>query len=247
MHNFPVTPVSSSHYSIRISTRARRLQLRINQLGDVEVILPHKMSRRHVEPFVNEHLDWIQINRSRITSQYLDKPPSMGLRPDTINLAAIDKDYTLCYRKEANNRVSEISSSTPCMLLIESNDESKVVLQLQRWLTRMAKKHLSVWLEEVASELGFSYKKISIRGQKTRWGSYSSKGTLCLNRSLLLLEPDVVRYLFVHELCHSVHMNHSPRYWKLVSSIEPNYKFYEKCLNQASKNMPLWVLYNRVM
>jgi len=240
--NSLITSDSFPGYSVRVSTRARRLQLRISQVGNVEVVLPHRMSRKHVEPFVNQHLSWIHKNRVRIVSQYQNKSLSMGLRPDTINLAAIGQDYDLCYRNEAYNRVSVSTGLNRDNLIVESNDDSKVTQQLQNWLTRTAKEHFLPWLEEVADEIGLSYNKVSIRGQKTRWGSCSSKGTLCLNRALLLLEPDVVRYLFVHELCHTVHMNHSSRYWKLVSSIEPKYKFYEKCLNLASKNMPLWVL-----
>jgi len=70
---------------------------------------------------------------------------------------------------------------------------------------------------------GFSYTKISIKSQKTRWGSCSSKGALSFNYKIALLQPELVDYLVVHELCHLGEMNHSPRFWKLVKRAVPEY------------------------
>lgn len=77
---------------------------------------------------------------------------------------------------------------------------------------------------------GGTYHKITIRDQKSRWGSCSSNGTLSFNYRLMLAPPRVLDYVVVHELCHLTHMNHSADFWNMVASILPDYKEYRKWL-----------------
>ena len=75
-----------------------------------------------------------------------------------------------------------------------------------------------------ALRMGVDYGRITIREQKTRWGSCSSKGNLNFNCLLMLMPPEVIDYVVVHELCHRKQMNHSKAFWKEVEKILPNYK-----------------------
>lgn len=79
----------------------------------------------------------------------------------------------------------------------------------------------------------FSYKKISIRNQKSRWGSCSSKGSLQFNYKIALLEPELQDYIVVHELCHLGEFNHSERFWALVARTIPQYKECRKKLRSG--------------
>jgi predicted metal-dependent hydrolase len=80
----------------------------------------------------------------------------------------------------------------------------------------------------------FPYKRVSIRNQKTRWGSCSKSGTLSFSYRLLFVQPEVRDYVLVHELCHTKEMNHSRRFWELVSQTVPDYKMLRRQLLLAS-------------
>lgn len=83
-----------------------------------------------------------------------------------------------------------------------------------------------------AERIGVSYGRITIRHQRTRWGSCSTKGNLNFNCLLMLTPPEVIDYVIVHELCHRKEMNHSTRFWALVASILPNYTEQKRWLRE---------------
>jgi len=93
----------------------------------------------------------------------------------------------------------------------------------------------------VSQEVNLPFKNVSIRGQKTRWGSCSSDQSISLNCKLLFLPSPVVRYVLIHELCHTVHMNHSAAFWALVGCFEPNYRQLDRNLRDARCDVPLWM------
>lgn len=84
---------------------------------------------------------------------------------------------------------------------------------------------------------GGSYTRITIRNQKTRWGSCSSTGTLSFNYRLMFAPPRVLDYVVVHELCHLTHMNHSRDFWNLVASVMPDYKQYKAWLKEHGQEL----------
>lgn len=84
---------------------------------------------------------------------------------------------------------------------------------------------------------GGVYTKITIRDQKTRWGSCSSSGTLSFNYRLMYAPPRVLDYVVVHELCHLTHMDHSKAFWTMVESILPEYKTYRQWLKEHGREL----------
>lgn len=79
-------------------------------------------------------------------------------------------------------------------------------------------------IEKINKHYKFKYNKISIRDQKTRWGSCSSKKNLSFSYKLVLIPDKFVEYIIAHELCHLKEMNHGPKFWKLVEETVPNYR-----------------------
>ncbi len=88
----------------------------------------------------------------------------------------------------------------------------------------LAVDYFSAGVARLAPKVGVTYGRITIRWQKTRWGSCSSKGNLNFNALLMLAPPEVRDYVIVHELCHRLEMNHSPRFWAEVARVMPGYR-----------------------
>ena len=86
---------------------------------------------------------------------------------------------------------------------------------------------------------GGTYDRITIRDQKTRWGSCSARGTLSFNWRLMLAPPAILDYVVVHELCHLTHMNHSAAFWQAVESVYPDYRNARKWLKEHGQELIL--------
>ena len=85
------------------------------------------------------------------------------------------------------------------------------------------------------------YSKIAVRRQRSRWGSCSVRGTISLNCCLLFQRPKVVRYLLIHELSHTLHMNHSKRFWECVAALCPQHETLDAELCAGWRRVPAWV------
>lgn len=94
----------------------------------------------------------------------------------------------------------------------------------------LARERVEYW----NSKYGFSYNKITIKNQKTRWGSCSRKGNLNFNYKIVHLSPRLADYLIVHELCHIKEFNHSAKFWFLVAREIPD---YVSCRNELKKRV----------
>lgn len=88
-----------------------------------------------------------------------------------------------------------------------------------------------------ARKMGVRYGRITIRNQKSRWGSCSNKGNLNFNCLLMLAPPEIIDYVVVHELCHRLEMNHSPAFWAEVERVLPDYKKYRKWLKKEGEKI----------
>lgn len=106
-----------------------------------------------------------------------------------------------------------------------------------RALAQQAKQALPERVAHYASLLGVSYGRITVRAQRSRWGSCSAKGNLNFNCLLMLAPPEVQDYVVVHELCHRLELNHSQRFWAWVERIVPDYKLHRKWLKDNGSSL----------
>lgn len=120
---------------------------------------------------------------------------------------------------------------------LEAESTEKLTREKVIALAEEALKVIPERVEYFAKVIGVTYGKITIRNQKTRWGSCSSKGNLNFNCLLMLAPSEVLDYVVVHELCHRKQMNHSKAFWLEVEKVLPNYKEVRKWLKEEGGQM----------
>jgi predicted metal-dependent hydrolase len=103
---------------------------------------------------------------------------------------------------------------------------------VEKYLRRMAAHELPPRVLDFASRHGLSVQRVTVRNQKSRWGSCSRRGAISLNWRLIQT-PDMVRdYIILHELAHRRQMNHSEKFWQEVERLCPNYQEAERWLKE---------------
>lgn len=110
---------------------------------------------------------------------------------------------------------------------------------LEKKFRKAAKDYIPKRVAYFHSFTGGTYTSITVRDQKSRWGSCSSRGTLSFNYRLMLAPPEILDYVVVHELCHLTHMNHSKDFWHMVESILPDYRTAKRYLKEHGHELTL--------
>jgi predicted metal-dependent hydrolase len=247
-------------YKIRVSQRAKHVSLKISVEGELEVVVPPGFDCADLPEILERRREWIMKARSRVMSAAkstaadwtVAKPDVILLRWRSTNLSDVNcpdihldksiESWSVAYRPSAGNQTRCIPSLNS-RLTIRGNTEQVSACQavLRQWLSHRAHRELIPWLRQLGYELDLPCRYISIRGQKTRWASCSSEKDISLNYKLLFLPQPMVHYVLVHELCHTVHMNHSNQFWALVGDKLPDYKRWVAELKTGWRYVPRWV------
>jgi predicted metal-dependent hydrolase len=233
-------------YAVRESARAKHVRFRVTIPDGLVVVIPVGFDRGRIPKLVEERRDWIARALKEIETRWAALP-STDHRPETIELPAIGRTWRLEWNKvdEATAARISIAELGLSRLSISGSigDRSAWQPALRRWLIERGREHLIPWAEGMASALGVQIQRVSIRCQKTRWGSYSTNGTINLNAQLLFLPGRLVRFVLLHELCHAVHANHSSSFWALVRTHEPDADCLRVELRSAWGLVPGWLAY----
>lgn len=230
---------SSERWTVRVSRRARRMSVRVYPGGRVEVVVPPGVPPVTVQRFVGTHSQWIARRVEDLSA--VGAPMTAG-PPSEIQVPAIGRTFNVDYQHTRSTSIRpQLFDDGVLRIFGPIHDEAAIGTALRQWLSDLAYDELGSQLKVVARELGLSFSRIQIRRQRTRWGSCSATGTISLNVCLMFLDPAVVRYLFVHELCHTRHMNHSPRFWALVEHHEPDYRRLDRELLKGWQSVPAWM------
>ncbi len=232
-------------YVLRISSRCKRVLIKVSPLGEIEVVIPQGFDPHEVPAILQRRQSWLAAHLSKLETRWAQAPDEHALRPSLIRLRALGRrwqvEHSACLNKQVRLKQEDECLQVRYSRAREADADVLISQRLQKWLNEQARQHLLPWLAQTARELELPYSKACIRAQKTRWGSCSAKKVISLNRNLLFLPPSLVRYLFVHELSHIQHMNHSCAYWQQVEKYEPEYQRLDAELGQAAKYLPRWV------
>jgi predicted metal-dependent hydrolase len=170
------------------------------------------------------------------------KRKSMGIKIDEKLNVSVRFPYYMSYKsayKFADDQKEWIVSHYEKMKAkakeYEDNKEEPYTEEDLKWMTEEAKKMIPPLVEKYAALMGVTYGRVTIRHQKSRWGSCSAKGNLNFNCLLMLTPPECVEYVVVHELCHRKYMNHSRAFWAEVAKYQPDYRKNEEWLKTKGK------------
>ena len=196
--------------SFRRNARARRLVLRLaRDRSGVVVTLPPRVSRSEALDFARKSSRWIS---DRLKSEPEDRPLRAG---EEILLRGERRRILHSGSRRGTVALAEAA-------VIVSGDEAHLARRLSDWLKAEAKRDLIAASEFYAVAMGVRFHRLSVRDQKSRWGSCSSDGTLSYSWRLILAPPFVLDYVAAHEVAHLKHMNHSRNFWRLVLIHCPN-------------------------
>lgn len=223
-------------YTLRKSKKARYLQLKITAHGQLELIVPQRISQAKALLYLWENRAWIDARRDLIQAQQRSELEF----PQEICLHAINCHWFLNYEYGAiRSRVKE--SFNDLKIYLQSPEIESAVKVLKRWLKQKAQWELTPWLQRLSRDCQLPYKNLVFRGQKTLWGSCTRDNDISLNYKLLFLPAEYVEYVLIHELCHTIYFDHSARFWQLVEKFLPNWRNLRREVKKGDKWLPNWL------
>jgi predicted metal-dependent hydrolase len=232
---------TTPEYSVRESVRAKYVHLRMSYAKGLEVVVPKGYDLVGIPALIQGKKAWLERVQERLKLQIQNLPAEhFSARPVRIHLLAINKSYQVSYILDDKREIDLQESASRLLVSGPINDIPACTRALKHWLKSKGQQVLCPWLRQTSKELSLDYMKSSIRGQKTRWGSCSAIKVINLNYKLLFLPSEQVHYLFVHELCHTRHLNHSSQFWALVERKLPDFHRHESAMKEAWRFVPLW-------
>jgi predicted metal-dependent hydrolase len=222
---------------VRFSQRARRVAVRVAMAGDVELVVPRGMSESRARAFLLSRRQWVDAQVQRCRTMAV---PQQDFPPRQIVLEAIGERWSLYHGGDKG--LARIRATGDGLLRLSGEaTREQWQAKLVRWLVQRTHERVEPLLQGLAQQHGFRCQGLKVRRQRTRWGSCSSRGIISINVALLFQPAEVLRYLLVHELAHTKHMNHSVRFWRCVAECEPDYRALDAQLRHGWLKAPYWL------
>jgi predicted metal-dependent hydrolase len=221
----PPEPAPPDVHFIRVR-RARKYILRVRPDGSLRVTIPRGGSRREAEAFVERHQTWVAAERLRVAERHAPAEWRVGDaillhgEPTVIGLQDVGRSRLLVVGDQRVRLPAAVDNVRPAAELA---------------LRRIAARELVPRLGALAAEHQLAISRVTIRNQRSRWGSCSHRGVIALNFRLVQMPPWVCDYVLLHELMHLRQQNHSRRFWRLVAQVCPEYRAAERWLKLEGK------------
>ena len=199
-----------------IRSNRKTLSLSINENSDLVVRAPHRVSDDEIQKFISEKSAWID-KKQRLIKARLEDNLNQFSSAQCLYLGSL---YPL---KIDNNSVEPISFNGHMFTITNVNRES-ISLPLKSWYKKRFIEVALPRLSYFSDKHKLKVNQVRVKEQKTLWGSCSSKNNINLNYLLIMAPMKVIDYVIVHELVHTIHKNHSAKFWQKVATILPNYK-----------------------
>jgi len=198
-------------YNLRYSKKAKYLRLQIKSGSGLELIVPRGYELKEAENFLIKKADWIKKHLKTTTGE--DRKFLLWG-----NEICVSQSFQLFIKKhKLNFSANELNITSP------HGAKESIEKIYEAWLKHISKSYITNRAQDLADDLGFKINRITIRSQKTRWGSASARKNLSFNYRLMRYRKEVIDYVIIHELCHLIEMNHSKKFWMHVKKYCPDY------------------------
>ena len=242
---------TSHPYRIEVSSRAKYMRLRVSLHKGVVVVVPRKMTNRQIQTwvpdFVKEQQSWIDSVMEKLQAEQAQKPlPKDCELPENIALSALDQNFSVSYQQDYDTENLSLTHTSDFELQIRGriSNNRHVVQLFEQFFKDYAYEFLKLRLDRYSEQFNLPYQRLTVRAQKTRWGSCSAKKNINLNYRLIFLPEHLMNYVLLHELAHIRHMNHSKQFWCLLESMTPDARGQDRQLNKAARQLPQWLSFN---
>lgn len=219
-------------FQIEVIKTERKRSATIGVEGErVTLHVPVTLSDQRIRNLVTKRTPWIKT-KLFAESQRLAVKPKEYVSGETF--AYLGKHYRL---KVQNGSIPSVKMKNGYLVTTiehaESDEEEKIQSLLEGWYLSHAEQRLKEKAERFAKVIGVAPLSISVTSYKSRWGSCSSKGDISFNWKIIHAPHRIIDYVVVHELCHLLEHNHSPKFWKHVERYVPDWKACRQLLRSS--------------
>lgn len=212
----------SMQYVTTYSSKVKRLTLRLSKDGSVHVSAPRWTPQFFIDRFVSASSAWIEKNRVRLANAVT------LLSSREVLYLGTRFDIKLSTRQDATVKfLADICVVAPTILDAKHTKEL-----LSKYLFAHACAYISDRTDTLARKMHVSYSSIAFRAQKTRWGSCTSAKKLTFNWRLIHATKEVIDYVIIHELAHTLQMNHGKKFWDIVEKYDPDFRLHKRYLQK---------------
>lgn len=217
---------------VRRGEHIRFLSVRMAPGRGVWVNVPYGVSGRQVEEFVLAQREWIEKNLTKIKTYEKDTGVGLGMDSEVHTKFHVLK-VLACDEIRPHYK---IEGKEIRLYLPRKTDYKKIAPYVENFLVEIyrmeSKRYLPGRVKELAEKFGFRYGELSFRNNISNWGSCSAEDNISLNVKLMKLPDEIIDYVILHELCHTIEKNHSDRFWILVKKVCPEYMQLRRRLHQ---------------
>jgi len=217
-------------YTLRRSRKSSRISIQVRGNASIWVTAPPLIPKLLIEIFLKKQECWIQQQitkqQKRVAVETAESIQLFGktYMKDTTNKEKEKTGFTIVDGKLVyNNALAMVTLSEP-----------QYIQAVARFLKQTAEQYILPKTHSLAKTMQINFSHITLREQRSRWGSCSTRGTLNFNWRLVHFSPQVIDYVLIHELAHITHHNHSASFWALVAKYAPTYERSKKILEKFS-------------
>jgi predicted metal-dependent hydrolase len=222
-------------YRIKKHGLAKHVKLKTVENHCLEITVPVRLNLKKIPDILEENKIWIMKHLSVARSKKSDT------LPERISLMALNQIWSVQYL-ECQAKFEMIIRPTQEIVFVGKKEDNQIYRnKLITFIKNKSRTHLANELENLSQKTKLPFDSLSIRNQKTLWGSCTVQKAISLNYKLIFLPERLLQHVIIHELCHTLYLDHSERFWNKVEEFDPAFREHRRELRKADQYIPEWL------